>query len=108
MSVRQIKILGIWIQDNLKWDKNITEITKKANRRLYMLRMLKKFGFNHQELITGYKGSLCHRPNNFYLSQLVWVLQEYSATNWEIVIWSVLFPLKILSPSRRNLIDPHS
>ena len=53
--VSETKILGIWIQDNLKWDKNNAEITKKANRRLYMLRMLKKFGFNHQELITVYK-----------------------------------------------------
>ena len=67
--VSEAKILGIWIQDNLKWDKNITEITKKANRRLYMLRMLKKFGFNHQELITVYKGYV--RP-----------LLEYCDSTW--------------------------
>ena len=48
---------------------NITEITKKANRRLFMLRMLKKFGFNHQELITVYKGYV--RP-----------LLEYCDSSW--------------------------
>ena len=31
------------------------------------------------------KPSLCHRSNNFNLSQLVWALQEYSARNLEIV-----------------------
>ena len=54
--VSEANILGIWIQDNLKWDKNIAEIIKKANRLLYMLRMLKKFAFNHQEFIAVYKG----------------------------------------------------
>ena len=67
--VDDAKILGIWIQKNLQWDKNISEITKKANRRLYMLRMLKKFGFNHEELITVYKDYI--RP-----------LLEYCDTVW--------------------------
>jgi hypothetical protein len=67
--VDDAKILGIWIQNDLKWDKNICEITKKANRRLYMLRMLKKFGFNHEELITVYRGYI--RP-----------LLEYCDTVW--------------------------
>ena len=67
--VTDAKILGIWIQNDLKWDKNIFEITKKANRRLYMLRMLKKFGFNHDELIIVYKGYI--RP-----------LLEYCDTAW--------------------------
>ena len=44
------KILGIWLQDDLKWDKQITEMLKKANSRLYMLRNLKRFGFNPTEL----------------------------------------------------------
>ena len=67
--VSEAKILGIWIQDNLKWDKNIAEIIKKANRRLYMLRMLKKFSFNHHELTTVYKGYV--RP-----------LLEYCDSTW--------------------------
>ena len=52
---RQI-ILGIWLQDDLKWDKQIKEMLKKANSRLYMLRNLKRFGFNPTELGIIYKG----------------------------------------------------
>ena len=37
------KILGIWLQDDLKWDKQIKEMLQKANSRLYMLRNLKRF-----------------------------------------------------------------
>ena len=50
------KILGIWLQDDLKWDKQIKEMLKKANSRLYMLRNLKRFGFNPTELGIIYKG----------------------------------------------------
>ena len=50
------KILGILLQDDLKWDKQIKEMLKKANSRLYMLRNLKRFGFNPTELGTIYKG----------------------------------------------------
>lgn len=50
------KILGIWIQGNLKWDKQISEMLKKVNCRLFMLRTLKKFGFNKNELSLVYKG----------------------------------------------------
>ena len=67
--VKEAKILGLWIQNDLQWDKNITEITKKANQRLYMLRMLKKFGFNSEELTTVYKGYV--RP-----------LLEYGDATW--------------------------
>ena len=38
--VTQAKILGVWLQDDLKWDKNVNEISIKSNRRLYMLRTL--------------------------------------------------------------------
>ena len=50
------KILGIWLQDDLKWDKQIEEMLKKTNSRLYMLRNLKRFGFNPTELGIIYKG----------------------------------------------------
>ena len=53
------KILGVWLQHDLSWDKNISEMISKTNRRLYMLRMLKRFGFNKDAvitIITVYKG----------------------------------------------------
>ena len=53
--VSEAKVLGVWLQNDLRWDKNINEISKKANQKLYMLRLLKRFGFNDVELITIYK-----------------------------------------------------
>ena len=51
-------ILGIWLLDDLKWDKQIKEMLKKANSRLYMLRNLKRFGFNPTGLGIIYKAML--------------------------------------------------
>ena len=32
-------IMGVYIQQNLKWDTHINEVLKKCNRKLYMFRM---------------------------------------------------------------------
>ena len=40
--VDHAKIFGVWLQHDLSWDKNISEMISKTNRRLYMLRMLIK------------------------------------------------------------------
>jgi len=42
ISNKQIKVLGMWIQQNLKWDFHIDFITKKCSSRLYILRKLKQ------------------------------------------------------------------
>ena len=55
------KILGIWLQDDLKWDKQIKEMlmhVKKANSRLYMLRNLKRFGLIPLSLVIFTKAML--------------------------------------------------
>ena len=53
------EIMGVWLQHDLSWDKYISEMVSKTNRHLYMLRMLKRFGFKKDELITVYKGYIC-------------------------------------------------
>ena len=53
--VTEAKILGVWLQNDRQWDKNINEIAKKANQKLYILRLLKRFGFNDDELLSVYK-----------------------------------------------------
>ena len=45
------KLLGVWIQDNLKWNTHIEEITKKANKRLF-------FSWNVAEKIYRLKWTL--------------------------------------------------
>ena len=41
--VDHAKILGVWLQHDLSWDKNISHMISKTNCHLYMLRMIKRF-----------------------------------------------------------------
>ena len=67
--VTEAKILGVWLQNDLQWNKNINEIIKKANQKLYILWLLKRFGFNDDELLSVYK--CCVRPAVEY-ADVVW------------------------------------
>ena len=42
--VQSSKILGVTIRQDLKWNDHVTEITHKASKRLYPLRILKRAG----------------------------------------------------------------
>ena len=48
------KFLGTHISNKLKWDLNITTITKKAQQRLYFLRQLRKYRVNQRLLLRFY------------------------------------------------------
>ena len=52
--VSESKLLGVIIQDNLKWDSHIEYIIQKASKRLYYLRCLKRSGLTRNELKTIY------------------------------------------------------
>ena len=51
-----MKLLGITIQNDLKWESHVKDIEKRANAKLYMLRSLAKFGLSHEDLITVFIG----------------------------------------------------
>lgn len=55
-TVTQTRILGVVIQSNLKWDGHVTEVLKKCNKKLYMLRSLKRFHLPTADLVTVYSG----------------------------------------------------
>ena len=40
--IKSVRIMGVSLQDNLKWNEHVTQIVKKAGKKLYMLRILKK------------------------------------------------------------------
>jgi hypothetical protein len=42
--VKSQKLLGIWLDDNLKWDTKTEWITKKTAKQLYFLKFLKNYG----------------------------------------------------------------
>ena len=52
--VTEAKILGVVVQANLKWDSHILQVVKKCNRKLYMLRSLKRFHILLTDLVTVY------------------------------------------------------
>ena len=63
------ELLGIVLDDDLKWEGNTNSIYTKANKKLFMLRLLKRAGLCAAELVAVYK---CYiRP-----------LLEYAAPVW--------------------------
>ena len=52
--VKSYKLLGIWLDDDMKWSTNTDYITKKAAKRLYLLRVLKNYGASKDDLKSFY------------------------------------------------------
>ena len=52
--VQSVKILGVTIREDLKWNDHVTEITHKASKRLYLLRILKRAGVDVNYLVQFY------------------------------------------------------
>ena len=52
--VKYYKLLRLWLDDYLKWNTNTEYITNKASKRLYLLKILKKYGAPQQDLLTFY------------------------------------------------------
>ena len=48
------RILGVMIQNNMNWCVRVTKIVKKAGKRLYMLRLLKRANADTKTLSTVY------------------------------------------------------
>ena len=48
------KLLGVWINDDLSWSRNSTEICNQAYTRLSMLTILKYFGVKTEDLLDVY------------------------------------------------------
>ena len=53
-TLRSHKVLGLTIQNNLKWDEHIYEIVSKASKRLHILRVLRRSGIPPADLLTVY------------------------------------------------------
>ena len=52
--VKSIKLLRVWITENLDWETNTKEICKKSYSRLSLLCKLKFFGKNLKDLVRVY------------------------------------------------------
>ena len=47
-----VKLLGVTIQNDLKWNKHVCDVVSRSSKKLYMLRTLKKFGLPAEDLLT--------------------------------------------------------
>ena len=52
--VTRFKLLGLWVDDNLKWNTNTNHIVKKAAKRLHLLKVLKSYGASEKDLMAFY------------------------------------------------------
>ena len=85
-TVPQAKISGLHVSNDLKWNFHINEVIKKACRRLYCLRHLKRSGLGTKELIqfccscirpiTEYACPVLHNGLPSYLSEDLEVVQK--------------------------------
>ena len=50
--VTETKLLGLTVQSNLTWDKQVDNMVVKGSRRLYMLNRLKRFGLPVEDLVS--------------------------------------------------------
>ena len=53
-TVKSHKVLGLIIQDNLKWNKHIEMSTSKASKRLHIIRVLRQGGVPPHDLLHIY------------------------------------------------------
>ena len=53
-QVRETKLCGVWITDNLKWEKNTREITRNSFARMSMITKLKYVGVGREDLLDVY------------------------------------------------------
>ena len=67
--VEEVKLLGVIITKDLKWDKNTSYIVKKANKKMRMLHIASKFTRNREHLKQIYKTFI---RNNLEFSSNVW------------------------------------
>ena len=76
--VKYAKILGLQISIDLTWNNHISDIVKKANKRLYFLRQLKRSHVKSEEVLLFYL--TCIRPVTEYACP---VLPQYLSLDLE-------------------------
>ena len=67
--VEEVKLLGVIITNDLRWDKNTSYLVKKANKKMRMLHIASKFTRNREHLKQIYKTFI---RSNLEFSSNVW------------------------------------
>ena len=82
--VKSVKVLGVIIQDNLKWNQHVDATVKKAAKRLYFLIQLKRTHVPAKDLVCFYIA--CIQSVSLYACQVFhYSLPEYLSSALERV-----------------------
>ena len=92
--VTTYKLLGIIISNDLKWNEHIDYISKKATKRLYYLRILKKVGANREGTVK------------VYLT-IIRLLLEYGAQVWQDIPEFLSNKLESIQKRALHIIYPY-
>ena len=104
--VRSFRLLGVYLSEDLTWKIHVDHILRKANSRLFSIRLLKKAGLNHTDLIIFYCSVI--RSMLEYASPVWADLPDYPCSYIETIQKRAL---KIYFPSRtllRGIEDFHA
>jgi hypothetical protein len=56
-----LKILGVMVQDDLRWGAQVKQMTTKASKKLWLLRRMKQLGVDESTIVTYWKSEgRCH------------------------------------------------
>ena len=75
-------MLGLIIQDDMKWNEHVNNIVKKAGKRLYVLRILKRSNASVETLLADYiENNTWVRENTRFISSVERDISRVSAAN---------------------------
>ena len=84
LAVRQAKILGVTVSDDLRWSTHVLNIIKKANKRIFFIVQLKGAKIPTKEILNFY--CCCVRPVLEYACEVFhFALPKYLSDNIERV-----------------------
>jgi hypothetical protein len=69
--VKSCKLLGMWIDNNLKWKTNVKYLVKKAAKRLFALKILRNYNALIMEDLKAFYTSVI-RSTLEYCTYLAW------------------------------------
>ena len=94
-TVNHARILGLTISKDLKWNQHITNIVKKANKRIYFIIQLKRAHVPEADIIKFY--TTCVRPVMEFSCQVFhFALPSYLSNALERIqkrVLSIIYPL---------------
>ena len=93
--VSSYKLLVVYLNNDLSWNLHCDYITKKANKRLYILRILRRARIGYQQLVTVY-------------CSLVRPILEYAAPVWSSIPDYLKAKVEKVQKRALKIIDPGS